>query len=1499
MAAVAAPAAQQLLSSHGVNQDSDSDRSASPDSSSSSIQGDIALDNDQASFYHQQQQQALLYQKHHEQNGLEPGAVRLAARQSRIQMDGDSDDGFSDEGSNSDSMPDECIDFSLTYALHTFLATVEGQASVVKGDSLVLLDDANSYWWLVRVLKTEDVGYIPAENIETPYERLARLNKHRNIDLAAATQTEKQAGIVQSREKLKGAILAKARSARQGSNGSEESSTRRVVFAPPTYVEHPGVTWSSDEETTDGEREPDEVEQQEDHHRQDADDRRYAKEAMEVDESLDMEPDDGVEWADEAAEAERQRSLHQRQAQAQAQNQYVQSHQGLTQPKSNNSFAPLQQKPTLVVETVSNGLHSGSATSINSMNSPIRDPMDADEDTRRITVTPAVANGPLLPSAFVQNTQNQQRSVSGQSSSSVYSTISSVSTVRSSTPTSNTSPEDNTRKNKKTKKDDGDKKKKGLLGGLFSRNRTKDKSKSIAGGDTRSSEDSGFDDRVSEENHTGQGTPISGNQMQLGQRPDQNKAGVSQHTLKLQQQDQVRMQSYTSKYLKSSPSDHSPSSAEAAAAVAQSAAAMRLTASINGTANGQSARPSSIIVSPNPSGPPLLNVIRIFAGTKVESDASFKTALINETTSAADLIRQTVQRFRLHHVAGEDVVASYYITVKESDGSELELDPAEKPLGKFQDAVARWTHGALDIDEHGKLLNERLEVIAPTVKRESVSSISSMISLSSHPAIKKLGMDWEDDSAVKLYINRRIPKEENHFENQRVEQKAVPELQSEFSIYSSDLPTVQESPDPDNTGFRLETPDQTRQSHAKNINLTVSTNTSVATERYMSPSARFTLQLLLHPSDLPEGVAFDVNSDTLVPRSRLSAPSSDESPRQKLFTMPKNANVVDVIEQGLERYGIQEGVVDGGDEVEDKVGKRRSMTRVRYCLSVLIDGQENQLPASSKILEVYPSPPVFKPIEKSTPESRRRSRDFSYNIGQMTDIRESDPIFVLRRVGPRSLAGAKIENLRLITTPQTSSTFTSSTSSDPRSPAEIIAAQRAASRSHQLSILSSSNKSQGIDVILPSTQGTFRSSKLTDERGIEMRYSFINQSGETYDISELLEEEWGRKEKTDEHVTEEFGTGLPISASRNGPPLVRQGTDLSSDYHTAPSTPDSGAQPLQPNMEQVEMLDSPRPRSQPGKSDEDILQRAIQRASQDGQEAGLQEALRRVAERAVKEGSMRDDQSLDRDGARTPDRRIMPHGVTDNDSQNTPRASSSQSYGHISRRSSSRQTNQDYENTAASVNRIISRHRQQPSIASIMSDLEASSVSPRSTRERSGEPRGASEVDERDDSNADVSYGYEANFNDRSSTPATATSSTHPTPPFNRGAFLYNRAVNVNSPSPRTPIRYNDDFGMKDMMAVIRTRAREFQLSTKGNKQASRAIRNSLTSAANLSQAHESRGLIKTETNDVDRQLVGEKIEWDELEPAIRGCLQGVQERLDKFDKEVDDLLASLRVLGL
>ncbi|KAJ3125931.1 hypothetical protein HK100_010531 [Physocladia obscura] len=74
------------------------------------------------------------------------------------------------------------IDYALVYALHSFVATLEGQVCVLKGDPLALLDDSNSYWWLI--------GYIPAENIETPSERIARLNRIRNVQLALVADVD-------------------------------------------------------------------------------------------------------------------------------------------------------------------------------------------------------------------------------------------------------------------------------------------------------------------------------------------------------------------------------------------------------------------------------------------------------------------------------------------------------------------------------------------------------------------------------------------------------------------------------------------------------------------------------------------------------------------------------------------------------------------------------------------------------------------------------------------------------------------------------------------------------------------------------------------------------------------------------------------------------------------------------------------------------------------------------------------------------------------------------------------------------------------------------------------------------------------------------------------------------------------------------------------------------------------------------------------------------------
>lgn len=71
----------------------------------------------------------------------------------------DLDERFVDSGWGGECLRDtEDIDFEFVYALHTFVATVEGQANATKGDTMVLLDDSNSYWWLVRVVKDSSIG---------------------------------------------------------------------------------------------------------------------------------------------------------------------------------------------------------------------------------------------------------------------------------------------------------------------------------------------------------------------------------------------------------------------------------------------------------------------------------------------------------------------------------------------------------------------------------------------------------------------------------------------------------------------------------------------------------------------------------------------------------------------------------------------------------------------------------------------------------------------------------------------------------------------------------------------------------------------------------------------------------------------------------------------------------------------------------------------------------------------------------------------------------------------------------------------------------------------------------------------------------------------------------------------------------------------------------------------------------------------------------------------
>ena len=375
---------------------------------------------------------------------------------------------------------------------------------------------------------------------------------------------------------------------------------------------------------------------------------------------------------------------------------------------------------------------------------------------------------------------------------------------------------------------------------------------------------------------------------------------VSQHASQLRQRDQQQQALYQ-QYLNRSPS--SPPEAQPSYGL-QSVSAVMLGSPSTSSALGPPVsrpRPGSLILtSPQSSEAQSLSVIRVFAGRSLQTEATFKTVLLNPSTTASDLVRQAIQRFRL---PSAELESDYYLTIKQVEGGTFAvLDPQEHPLVVFDNLVVEATE-------------------LPKVKRSSVGSISSVSSnLSMLPAIKKLPMnDFTDDSAVKFYLNRRS---ENYPDDS-------------MNGHEGDETMIAASVNDDSLDIQG--------SRAHYVTNATQGPNSTPERVFTSPSTRFPMQLVIYVEDLPEDMQFHPTTEAIVYKGALSDPSApvmiSPNVRRKVFMYPKNITVAEVTELGLERFGIQEGVIDGGDEVEDKTTKRRSVSRVRYVLMVSIDGQ--------------------------------------------------------------------------------------------------------------------------------------------------------------------------------------------------------------------------------------------------------------------------------------------------------------------------------------------------------------------------------------------------------------------------------------------------------------------------------------------------------------------------------------------------------------------------------
>ncbi|OMJ26106.1 hypothetical protein AYI70_g436 [Smittium culicis] len=61
---------------------------------------------------------------------------------------------------------EEMLDFSKHYSIYNLNQTNSGEVSVKRNDSLSIINDTDSDWWLVQVERTQDTGYLQVDNIE-------------------------------------------------------------------------------------------------------------------------------------------------------------------------------------------------------------------------------------------------------------------------------------------------------------------------------------------------------------------------------------------------------------------------------------------------------------------------------------------------------------------------------------------------------------------------------------------------------------------------------------------------------------------------------------------------------------------------------------------------------------------------------------------------------------------------------------------------------------------------------------------------------------------------------------------------------------------------------------------------------------------------------------------------------------------------------------------------------------------------------------------------------------------------------------------------------------------------------------------------------------------------------------------------------------------------------------------------------------------------------------
>lgn len=442
-----------------------------------------------------------------------------------------------------------------------------------------------------------------------------------------------------------------------------------------------------------------------------------------------------------------------------------------------------------------------------------------------------------------------------------------------------------------------------------------------------------------------------------------------------------------------------------------------------------------------------------------------------------------------------------------------------------------------------------------------------------------------------------------------------------------------------------------------------------------------------------------------------------------------------------------------------------------------------------------------------------------------------------------------------------------------RSAHEIIAAQRAATRAMQnASILSAqSNSLRGTDVLLPD-HALLRSSRYDSTE--RMRYSYVEPDGETYDVSEIVETEWGAGSATHEHPggtsvagDRSIGDNRAMDGSGNGGDddllaavvggRTQQG--LGANLDRVLNRIRNGKVSLGRDKEVVSLAAL----SGEGTSDIDEDSGLMVQEQQQQQEGDVftkdEDEDDGVHDMIIVEGKQRKDRESRESGISVPS--VSEYSVEDSIARSSSMRSTHGSAGFNLHTPSSSVTTH-----AAGTGVIATAARVKTPIQSLEELPESSPILPRaSTSTPTGRP---SAQDRRQASLASV-------LSDR-----TVTSTGHVTPPphpivpqilesprsFTSHASKGGSAsgTNLNATRRRGPVIPRDDFGISHMMAII-----EYQATQVKNKE---------NAAAVMVEG-------ETETNVVDERLFGRRVHLEQLHPQVRNIFEGGFKMLEEMDK--------------